>query len=75
MKRDSETKKAAQQTFSNIALARLNDSVQNFNSVKNIDASQSKGRLAYAENLMEAEENLLTIKNQINALRLLYRED
>lgn len=75
MNQDLETKKAAQQTFSNIALTRLNDSIQNFNSIRNIDASQPKGRLAYAEILMEVEENLLTIKNQINALRLLYRED
>lgn len=75
MNRDSETKIAAQQTFSNIALTRLNDSIQNFNSVRNIDVSQPKGRLAYTEILIEAEENLLTIKNQINALRLLYRED
>lgn len=75
MSRDLETKRAAQQTFSNIALTRLNDSIQNFNSIRNIDVSQPKGRLAYVESLMEAEENLLTIKNQINALRLLYRED
>lgn len=75
MNQDLETKKAAQQTFSNIALTRLNDSIQNCNSIKNIDVSQPKGRIAYAEILMEAEENLLTIKNQINALRLLYREN
>lgn len=75
MNRDNETKKAAQQTFSNLAINRLNESIHAFHSIRNIDASQFKGRLAYAEQLMSVEENLLIIKNQVHALRLLYGEE
>lgn len=75
MNRNIETKKAAQQTFSNLAINRLNESIHAFHSIRNIDASQSKGRLVYAEQLMAVEDQLLTVKNQVHALRLLYGEE
>lgn len=72
MSQDSEIKKAAQQTFCRLAINCLNDTIKDFELIKRINTSSPRDRQSYTEQLKVIEENLLTIKNQIRALKLLY---
>uniref|UniRef100_UPI00403EFE3F hypothetical protein n=1 Tax=Candidatus Enterococcus willemsii TaxID=1857215 RepID=UPI00403EFE3F len=69
-----ETIYPAQQTFCAIAINNLNETQHLFAFIRHIDGQQPKGKQAIAEQLIEIEDRLLTVKQQIQALRYLYKE-
>lgn len=75
MIREREQLKAAQQLLCTNSINQLSAAMHNFQFLQHIDGRQVRGRQAIAEQLMEVEEYLLIVKNQIQNIRNLYKEE